>query len=164
MALIKCPECGKDVSDTAKSCIHCGYVLKEDIVAQPQTFVIAPENQKSAKKSLNKGVTINLIVAIVYLLFFAAYAFVGEGIYIDGIDRSGIIGPIGLCIGIIPIAMSIVIFAVPKLRNKLFLILYILACIVSSPLIVFTTIFMGPAALALLIGIVLVIKSMLMKD
>lgn len=164
MALIKCPECGKDVSDTAKSCIHCGYVLKEDVVAQPQTFVIAPENQNSAKKSLNKGVTINLIVATVSLLFFAVYAFVGEGIYIDGIDRSGIIGPIGLCIGIIPIAMSIVIFAVPKLRKKLFLIMYILACIVSSPLMIFTTIIMVPAAVALLTGIILVIKSMFVKD
>lgn len=29
MALIKCPECGKEVSDKAKSCIHCGYPLDE---------------------------------------------------------------------------------------------------------------------------------------
>ncbi len=29
MALIKCPECGKDVSDTAPSCIHCGFSLAE---------------------------------------------------------------------------------------------------------------------------------------
>lgn len=27
MALINCPECGKEVSDTAKKCIHCGYKL-----------------------------------------------------------------------------------------------------------------------------------------
>ena len=27
MALIKCPECGKDVSDKAPACIHCGYPL-----------------------------------------------------------------------------------------------------------------------------------------
>ena len=27
MALIKCPECGKDVSDKAEVCIHCGYPL-----------------------------------------------------------------------------------------------------------------------------------------
>ncbi len=27
MALIKCPECGKDVSDKAQSCIHCGCPL-----------------------------------------------------------------------------------------------------------------------------------------
>lgn len=29
MALIKCPECGKDVSDQTKACIHCGYPLNK---------------------------------------------------------------------------------------------------------------------------------------
>lgn len=28
MAIIKCPECGKEVSDTCSVCIHCGYRLK----------------------------------------------------------------------------------------------------------------------------------------
>ncbi len=27
MALIKCPECGKEVSDRAQACIHCGCPL-----------------------------------------------------------------------------------------------------------------------------------------
>lgn len=27
--LIKCPECGKEISDKAKKCIHCGYPLGE---------------------------------------------------------------------------------------------------------------------------------------
>ncbi len=27
--LIKCPECGKEISDKAKQCIHCGYPLEE---------------------------------------------------------------------------------------------------------------------------------------
>lgn len=31
MALIICPECGKQVSDKAKACIHCGYPLDEVI-------------------------------------------------------------------------------------------------------------------------------------
>ena len=32
MALIKCPECGKDVSDKSISCPNCGYPIpkKED--------------------------------------------------------------------------------------------------------------------------------------
>ena len=30
MALIKCPECGKEISDKAKECIHCGYHLVEE--------------------------------------------------------------------------------------------------------------------------------------
>lgn len=29
MALINCPECGKEVSDRASVCIHCGYPLSE---------------------------------------------------------------------------------------------------------------------------------------
>ena len=29
MALIRCPECGKEVSDKAAACIHCGYPLQE---------------------------------------------------------------------------------------------------------------------------------------
>ena len=29
MALIKCPECEKEVSDKAPVCIHCGFPLKK---------------------------------------------------------------------------------------------------------------------------------------
>lgn len=29
MALINCPECGKEISDKSKQCIHCGYPLEE---------------------------------------------------------------------------------------------------------------------------------------
>lgn len=29
MALVNCPECGKEVSDTAKSCPECGYRMKK---------------------------------------------------------------------------------------------------------------------------------------
>lgn len=29
MALINCPECGKEISDKAQSCINCGLPLKE---------------------------------------------------------------------------------------------------------------------------------------
>ena len=30
MALIKCPECGNDISDTCDFCIHCGFKLKKN--------------------------------------------------------------------------------------------------------------------------------------
>lgn len=30
MAMINCPECGKEISDKAKKCIHCGKVLVEE--------------------------------------------------------------------------------------------------------------------------------------
>ena len=32
MALINCPECGKEVSDTANVCIHCGYGIKDHFI------------------------------------------------------------------------------------------------------------------------------------
>lgn len=35
MALLKCPECGKKVSDTCSECIHCGFKLKK-VSAEPQ--------------------------------------------------------------------------------------------------------------------------------
>lgn len=28
MSLIKCPECGKEISSTVNNCPHCGYVIK----------------------------------------------------------------------------------------------------------------------------------------
>lgn len=34
MALIKCPECGKEVSDRAAACIHCGFPLHEKVVEE----------------------------------------------------------------------------------------------------------------------------------
>ena len=30
MALINCPECGREISDKAKNCIHCGYPLESN--------------------------------------------------------------------------------------------------------------------------------------
>ena len=30
MALIKCPECGKEISDKSDRCIHCGYPLPKE--------------------------------------------------------------------------------------------------------------------------------------
>lgn len=43
MALIKCPECGREVSDRATACIHCGYPLQEAIIS-------APKSTNTAKK------------------------------------------------------------------------------------------------------------------
>ena len=34
MALIKCPECGKEISDQSKSCIHCGCPLQSQAQSQ----------------------------------------------------------------------------------------------------------------------------------
>lgn len=36
MALIKCPECSKEVSTEAKICPHCGYPLEKDEEIKPK--------------------------------------------------------------------------------------------------------------------------------
>ncbi len=37
MALIKCPECGKEVSDRAKACPSCAYPLPQSVFQSPPT-------------------------------------------------------------------------------------------------------------------------------
>lgn len=36
MAIIKCPECGRDVSNKAEKCIHCGYPLNGPVDTSPK--------------------------------------------------------------------------------------------------------------------------------
>lgn len=31
MALIRCPECGKEISDKSSECIHCGFPVADMI-------------------------------------------------------------------------------------------------------------------------------------
>lgn len=46
MALIKCPECGKDISNKADACIHCGYPLSDEDKLGPE---ITEYNEKCPK-------------------------------------------------------------------------------------------------------------------
>ena len=43
MALIKCPECGKEISDKAHTCVHCGYPLIE-VIASGDVRIKMPNN------------------------------------------------------------------------------------------------------------------------
>lgn len=58
MALINCPECGKEISDTASKCPHCGYVLKSII-----------KNISGNKKKLMATTVVIIIVACIVLAF-----------------------------------------------------------------------------------------------
>lgn len=50
MALITCPDCGKQVSEKAASCIHCGRPLQSDLVGQPSAGS-AEANKKGQQRS-----------------------------------------------------------------------------------------------------------------
>lgn len=67
MALIKCPECGKEVSDRANACIHCGYPMEPAIQENLPSHhrYLREEPKKGKKRILYIGVaTLLLIVAI----------------------------------------------------------------------------------------------------
>ena len=34
MAMINCPECGKEISDKAKKCVYCGHTINEEPVVE----------------------------------------------------------------------------------------------------------------------------------
>ena len=46
MALIKCPECGKEISDKAEECVHCGYFFHGDIQNVNKNIVIGEITQE----------------------------------------------------------------------------------------------------------------------
>ena len=53
MALIKCPECGKDISDRAPVCIHCGYPVAElgqDTADKAENFRTETMQDEASKK------------------------------------------------------------------------------------------------------------------
>lgn len=52
--LVKCPECGNDVSDKAKTCPHCGYTLLEDI-SEDEVKTNETSNETSANQDTNSS-------------------------------------------------------------------------------------------------------------
>lgn len=75
MALIKCPECGKEnVSDSASACPSCGYNIKEhfDVL---KTQLEKQENIGSSvqNKSVSKGLKVVMALFCVVILFVLIY-------------------------------------------------------------------------------------------
>lgn len=56
MALIKCPECGKEVSDKAQSCIHCGYPFLNNDTLDSKLYkvILTKINQNQKIKTVTK--------------------------------------------------------------------------------------------------------------
>ena len=61
MALIKCPECEKEISDQAKVCIHCGCPIKKSKNKRIENIVSQISNHK---KVLIIGASIILVVCL----------------------------------------------------------------------------------------------------
>lgn len=79
MALIKCPECGRDISDTVSKCPYCGYSIK--------------------KKRLNKKWLILIGIIILIVIIGLCYRFLYTGTFeisqtSDTIELGALVDPI----------------------------------------------------------------------
>lgn len=75
MALIKCPECGKDVSDKAKACIHCGYPLTEltpeEVASTSPGSETTPDTATTAPRKHSKKLLWGIWTSVLALLCLA---------------------------------------------------------------------------------------------
>ena len=73
MAIIKCPECGHDVSDQAPFCPQCGVRIAGNVTttpppvpnAAPTTTPTPQANNEEPKKSNKTTIIISIIIALV---------------------------------------------------------------------------------------------------
>jgi len=68
MALIHCPECGKEVSDQSDICIHCGYPLVDNYSLE------ITETSNSIKLYKNKKlIVLSCIIGILLITYFTFF-------------------------------------------------------------------------------------------
>jgi len=67
MALIVCPECNRDMSDTLSACPHCGFVVKKesDEIAQTQKDEIKETKTDNTEKTKKIGIAIGICAVII---------------------------------------------------------------------------------------------------
>ena len=65
MALMNCPECGKEISDQVNNCPHCGF----------------PVNNKKDEGSNKKKKVIPVVIAAIVLLLILAAFFIYKFVY-----------------------------------------------------------------------------------
>ena len=78
MAIIQCPECGRDVSDQAKNCVHCGYPLskRKNVKEKNKEQRPASSEEKNAdsgkrgkKKMLPVIIGVIAVAAVIAIVF-----------------------------------------------------------------------------------------------
>lgn len=109
MALIKCPECNKEVSDTAETCPHCGYRLKKP-APRPTTTYYSNRASNIVERDHNMkhigGIIAGIISIICGIIMFCCCALPEARAY-QAINATFIVcGIVLLLIGIVAIAYS----------------------------------------------------------
>lgn len=77
MALIKCPECGKEVSDKAVACIHCGYPIREMIGQKELPDLGVEEKAKDASGGITSPKSSKAQSQKIPLMWLIAFLIIG---------------------------------------------------------------------------------------
>lgn len=106
--LIKCPECGKEVSDNAAACVHCGYPLMQKKEAVKKTV--------RTKRKDGQIVASNIVLGIFGLMMLCAVV----------TSNGGVAGNVNAAVvsWFLTIASICALFAIKKL-NKIVAMLFI---------------------------------------
>lgn len=75
MALINCPECNKEMSDTIKKCPHCGFVIKKKKVKKDKSVNVDKKKLKEKIIGLfrNKKVWMGFLIVLIVLILIALF-------------------------------------------------------------------------------------------
>ena len=65
MALIKCPECGKEISSEAISCPHCGFPIKKKPLEDPIPRIIAIRGEPGSVKGV---IIFDFIAGVLFII------------------------------------------------------------------------------------------------
>lgn len=88
MAMVTCPECGKEISDSASFCPHCGYLL-----ALSKSSRSTELSEPKKNNALGIAYVVCGVAAVIFGIFTLAiiigfFAIIGGGVFISlGIDQ-----------------------------------------------------------------------------
>ena len=78
MALIKCPECGKEISDKAEICVNCGIKISDienlHEVSQKKEQEIIQQQSNKTKSTIGIVIGIIVVVFFVWLIWYQSTA------------------------------------------------------------------------------------------
>ena len=113
MALIKCPECGKEISDTCDHCIHCGYKLN-------QKKVDNNVNQSINEKETTKNNIRDAISLLIVLVGGGLFIYIGILAMNDTETgpQSQIFGYLFTSLGAFVIIFTLIKMAIKNRRNR----------------------------------------------
>lgn len=107
MALINCPECGKEISDKATTCPNCGCPVAKRIEEQS-------ENQSGHLSYMRIMFSILLIVTAVFVIYQSFFAGLSNALNATG----NLDGTLGLMFALLEILFGIMGIVTAKTKNE----------------------------------------------